>query len=124
MSKLCPLKYRINNNIIKTNDIYAIEIISSAITGGNNEITNNTLYSQVFTGDKAVLYSDKSNTIKNNIPVTGSYINLTDDNYSTYFDNNGVIKTDIVENGSIITITGKITYKDLTFSNIKAFLSS
>ena len=60
---------KIMNNIIKTNDIYAIEIISSAINGGNNEITNNTLYSQVFTGDKAVLYSDKSNTIKNNIPV-------------------------------------------------------
>ena len=115
---------KIMNNIIKTNDIYAIEIISSAINGGNNEITNNTLYSQVFTGDKAVLYSDKSNTIKNNIPVTGSYINLTDDNYNIYFDKNGVIKTDVVENGSIITITGNITNKNLTFSNIKALLLS
>ena len=111
---------KITNNIIKTNDVYSIELNNTK----NNEVINNTLYSQIFTGDKTVLSTDKSNIIKDNIPLTGSYVNLTDDNYSTYFDNNGVIKTDIVENGSIITITGNITNKNLTFSNIKAFLSS
>ena len=109
----------ISNNIIKTNDIYSI-----TLNYKNNTIINNTLYSNIFTGDKAVLYTDKSNIIKDNIPLTGSYVNLTDDNYNTYFDNNGLIKTDVVENGSIIIITGNITNKNLTFSNIKALLSS
>ena len=110
----------ITNNIIKTNDIYSITLNTNS---KNNIIINNTIYSQVLTGNMAISSND-NNIIKDNIPVTGSYVNLTDDNYSTYFDNNGVIKTDIVENGSIITITGNITNKDLTFSNIKAFLSS
>ncbi|WP_288652946.1 hypothetical protein, partial [uncultured Methanosphaera sp.] len=109
----------IHNNII-TNDIYSINLKNSK----NNNISDNTIYSQIFTGDKAVLSSNTENIIKNNIPITGSYIDLTNDNYKNYFDNNGVIKTDVVENGSIITIAENITNKDLTFSNIKALLSS
>ena len=109
----------ITHNIIKTNNVYSIELIAK-----NNTVTDNTIYSQIFTGDKAVLSSDKSNIVKDNIPVTGSYINLTDDNYNTYFDNKGIIKTDLIENGSIITITSNIINKNLTFSNIAALLSS
>ena len=111
----------ITNNIIKTNDIYSITLNRNS---KNNTIINNTIYSQVFTGDKAISSNNNNNIIKDNIPETGIYINLTNNNYNTYFDDKGIIRTDVVENGSIITITGNITNKDLTFSNIKVFLSS
>ena len=108
----------ITNNIIKTNDIYSITLNRNS---KNNTIINNTIYSQVFTGDKAISSNNNNNIIKDNIPETGIYINLTNNNYNTYFDDKGIIRTDVVENGSIITITGNITNKDLTFSNIKYF---
>ena len=110
----------IKNNFINTNDIYAVKITGSS---QNNNITDNNMYSQVFTGDKTVSANNQNNIIKNNTPLTGIYVNLTEDNFNIYFNNKGVIKNDVVENGSSITITGNITNKNLTFSNIKAFLS-
>lgn len=112
----------ITGNTVNNTDTYSVELVNGA---KGNTVSNNTLYSQVFTGNKAVLYTEgrrSNNTVVNNIPVTGIYVNLTDSNYNTYFDTEGVMKTDVIENGSTITITGDLINKNLTFSNTKVAL--
>lgn len=110
----------ITGNIIDAKTVYAIDMRSDA---ENNNITNNTIYANIFTGNKAVNDPQEANIIENNIPETGNNINLTNDNYLTYFNQDGT-NTNQITNGTIINICSDLYNKNLTFDNVKIYLKN
>ena len=95
-----------NNNITTTSDIYALNM-----SGSYNNVTDNYLEATAYTGNDAVNYTDKTNTIENNIPIQTS-IKIDDNTFDRYFTREGEL-IETLREITQIEVIGALTNKDI-----------
>jgi hypothetical protein len=108
----------ISKNDIRANTEFAVEV-----TGAQNVITNNTIYSSSKTGNSAVKASATS-TVADNQPEMPEDTIITDETYPEFFDENGYAIVEKIPNYSTVVLTGTFNNKQFKFKNISATIKN
>ena len=108
----------ISKNDIRTNTEFAVEV-----TGAQNVITNNTIYTASKTGNSAVKASATSTVADNQPEMPGDLI-ITDETYPEFFDENGYAIVEKIPDYSTVILTGTFNNKQFKFKNITATIKN